>query len=1259
MPRAVILTALPVEYLAVRVHLSDLQEEMHPQGTIYEQGTFAANEQTWEVGIAEVGAGNAGAAVEAERAIAHFKPDILFFVGIAGGIKDVAIGDVAVATDVYGYEAGKVGGGQQFFVRPKAGKSAYAIVQRARSEARKGEWVQRLPNPSSPQPRVFVAPIVTGEKVVISRASDLFQFLRTSYNDAIAVEMEGFGFLSAAFAYPNIQSIVIRGISDLIEGKSAVDPEEGTEEERQARASQNASAFAFELLAKLQIQLFQQSASSNPSTESQMVQSDSAREGQPPSSSPASQGIGKKPSSKLGGVSNKIFEDKLINFLTTIHPLGRRENRDILLNRLPKSLVLVISRYDATLSDIDNIVRSAEGWGWINEKGKFALEILVENALRFVEGTHQAEELGSLKQEFLSRNSPNKFTVSPSVSMKPSSTPFLRKRKDVTKVISETEPDNTYEIVNTTPENLELSDLFTRARLFRISPKTTEQVKNALNSFPPVVEREKELAREMSQYSNEANEKPQKLDWPEKQEILSKNTKVPRQYIGYFFTGKPIARSNFINLCNSLRLLWQSIVDVDFLRVLVEVVPQERARQFPKIEDQCGTLQMLDINYPIDLDSLYVDVNIVGNPFSQQWREISEMPQIYNFNTAEIDYFALSKIQQFQRSGLKVAERFSKLMVLGKPGSGKSTFLQYLAILCNRNQIETDRVPIFIQLRSFVRHAHQEGHFDLLRYIYNASSNLNKDSLEKLLQYGRVFILLDGLDEMPENDCNITAQQIINIREKYFDNKFAITCRVAAREDRFSGFTYVEIADFNQKQIEEYSKKWFSLILDSDCDSEEKANFFIKELKKPKNWQIRELVVTPILLNLACYVFSETGKFPSSRLTLYEEGLEILLRKWDQFKRINRDESYRDLSLLHKKQMLSKVAIDTFENNQYFFAEDDVQFLIAEYLDKLESSKSKNLEDLLPTSAAVLKSIEIQHGLLVERARKIYSFSHLTLQEYLSARFFLRKTALEASERLFKDVADRRWREIFLLTAEMVVDPNNFWKSMKQKVDAIIAEDEKIQQFIAWVDKKSNSINISNVSKECIRAIYFALPLNLDFELSSTLNPKLIPASELNLDCNRHFVLNRGRDLAVAHQVDHDLSLDIVLHHILFSQTNPHIDLKMAFDRMFDLLTRFSLDRAQADELAQHFQSLLSQLPSQVVMRNHSEQIRGLMIHYRDIGHYWKFSNSQVNLLKRYYLANKLLVDCISNTKNLSESTKREIRNSLLLSYMKVHKTSS
>jgi len=252
MPVAVILTALPVEYDAVRSYLSDLQEETkEPEGKIYQRGKFVANGQIWEVGIAEVGAGNTGAAVEVVMAISYFHPDILLFVGIAGGIKDVKIGDVVAATKVYGYESGKAG--EQFLPRPELGKSTYKLVERARAEKGKKEWLQRLSNtPVSPPPRVFVAPIAAGEKVIASKQSDIFRFLRTNYNDAIAVEMEGFGFLSAAFAHPNIQAIVIRGISDLIEGKN--DDSQEPEEVRQDKAAHHASAFAFEILAKFSIQ---------------------------------------------------------------------------------------------------------------------------------------------------------------------------------------------------------------------------------------------------------------------------------------------------------------------------------------------------------------------------------------------------------------------------------------------------------------------------------------------------------------------------------------------------------------------------------------------------------------------------------------------------------------------------------------------------------------------------------------------------------------------------------------------------------------------------------------------------------------------------------------------------------------------------------------------------------------------------------------------------------------------------------------------
>jgi nucleoside phosphorylase len=243
MPCAAILTALPVEYLEVRAHLSEIHEETHPNGTIYERGKFAADGSTWDVGIVEIGAGNPDAAVEAERAINHFKPDVILFVGVAGGIKDVALGDVVASTKVYGYESGKAE--ETFSPRPEVGLSSYSLEQRARAEARKTDWLRRLPSAPSQSPKVYVAPIAAGGKVVASTKSEVFKLLRLNYVDAIAVEMEGFGFLKAAHANQKVSALVIRGISDLIDNKTEKD-----NQGYQKIAAKHASAFAFEILFK-------------------------------------------------------------------------------------------------------------------------------------------------------------------------------------------------------------------------------------------------------------------------------------------------------------------------------------------------------------------------------------------------------------------------------------------------------------------------------------------------------------------------------------------------------------------------------------------------------------------------------------------------------------------------------------------------------------------------------------------------------------------------------------------------------------------------------------------------------------------------------------------------------------------------------------------------------------------------------------------------------------------------------------------------
>lgn len=255
---AVILTALAVEYQAVRTHLTDLREEIHPHKTIYERGIFAVGTHQWPIAVARTDKGNANAAFEAERALAYFQPRYAFFVGIAGGLKDVCLGDVVVADKVYGYEAGKAD--TDFRPRPTLGLSTYSLVQRANKEAMSDDWHGQLLH-AEQQPRVFVGPIAAGEKVLSATRSQVWQFLQAHYGDALAVEMEGYGFLQSAHAHQGIEALVVRGISDLIDGKSEADKAHSQE-----RASLHASAFAFEVLAKVCASDKEAASRKNPSS---------------------------------------------------------------------------------------------------------------------------------------------------------------------------------------------------------------------------------------------------------------------------------------------------------------------------------------------------------------------------------------------------------------------------------------------------------------------------------------------------------------------------------------------------------------------------------------------------------------------------------------------------------------------------------------------------------------------------------------------------------------------------------------------------------------------------------------------------------------------------------------------------------------------------------------------------------------------------------------------------------------------------------
>ena len=237
----VILTALDLEYQAIREKLVNVRLHRHQQGTRFEVGRLA--DGRCRIALAHVGKGNQSAAVLAERAIAAFNPAALLFVGVAGALRShIALGDVVVATHIYAYHGG-TSQDDGFKSRPRSWETSHSADQIARHIHRSGSWAQDLET----TPAVHFGPIAAGEVVLNSTDSAHARWIDDKYNDAHAIEMEGAGVAQAGHLNGKLPVVVVRGISDRADGTKEV----SDRDQWQPRAVANAAAFAAALAEEL------------------------------------------------------------------------------------------------------------------------------------------------------------------------------------------------------------------------------------------------------------------------------------------------------------------------------------------------------------------------------------------------------------------------------------------------------------------------------------------------------------------------------------------------------------------------------------------------------------------------------------------------------------------------------------------------------------------------------------------------------------------------------------------------------------------------------------------------------------------------------------------------------------------------------------------------------------------------------------------------------------------------------------------------